>query len=206
MKAFLFITALLSATFCYAQHKPMTYPHGVVVVRPNPNALPPIIYQSHDGVARLKDGSAVYGGFIYNGRSAFINHATGSGPRRKVYFGLMDRLTVAGADTLVTSRRDSTVFLRMNVLFGRLLTVPGPIAICDDVYAINEAPGKRGEAFYVQDSADPSTIRRITSLQKLNRWFYEICQQHGWKTDDVFLNYTDLIQKANQFNRTAAGS
>lgn len=163
MKPVLLVFGLLLTLSALAQrpaNPPM--PRPVFVPRPAAGYVPPIQYQFHNGVASLTDGSSLTGRFQYNGYAAFFYHESPVSARRKLYFGLIQRLTLTGADTAAVGRTDSTVFVRMNRSLYRQLT-PDAAPLYDRVYTINESPGKIGAVVFAPDAS--ARLRRLESLK-----------------------------------------
>ncbi|RIV24882.1 hypothetical protein DYU11_06070 [Fibrisoma montanum] len=159
---------------------------------------PVIDYTYHDGVIRLRDGTTLKGRFQFNGRKTFIYRAGAQAPQQKFGFSSIRRLALVGADTLVTARTDSTIFVRMGTRLYRELA-SGPTMVMDQVYTVDEDRGKIGSRIYVLD--DAGKFHRFSSLQKLNRWFYAYQEQVGQKAADVFLNKTEIARAVAQLNR-----
>ena len=107
------------------------------------------------------------------------------------------RLVLAGADTLVTDRRDSTVFLRMSHRLFRQLA-GGSVMILDQKFAVDEERGKMSRKLYVLD--DNGEVYKFTSLQKLNRWFYAFRERSGKKLPDVYLNESEIVKAVARSN------
>ncbi|CCH55203.1 hypothetical protein BN8_04444 [Fibrisoma limi BUZ 3] len=187
---------LLVSVQVKAQHK---NPHPQTIYIPQTVYQGPVIdYKYHDGVMRLRDGTELKGRFKYNGRKTFIYRAGAQTARQKFGFSSIRRLALAGSDTLVTARTDSTVFVRMGTRLYRELA-SGPTMVMDQTYTVDEDRGKIGSKIYVLD--DAGKFHRFNSLEKLNRWFYTYREQVGQKATDVFLNKTEIAKAIAQLNR-----
>ncbi|MVM30195.1 hypothetical protein GO755_09130 [Spirosoma sp. HMF4905] len=161
------------------------------------NQSPSIDYKYHDGTALLIDGTILQGRFQFNGRSSFIYRASSQAPKMRIGFSMIRRLGLAGADTLVTDRTDSTVFVRQgHHLFRQLAN--GSIVVLDQKFAVDEERGIIGRKLYVLD--DNSELYKFTSLQKLNRWFYAYKERSGKKLPDVYLNKNEIVKAVAQLN------
>lgn len=178
-----------------AQHKA---PQRTTVFIPQPpNQEPRIDYQYHDGIAFLRDGRYLKGRFQYNNGSAFIYRAGSQAPRQRIGLSTIRRLSLVNADTLVTDRSDSTIFVRLgNRLYRQL--AGGKIMVLDRTYVVNEVRGKIGRKMYVLD--DAGDLHQFTSLQKLNRWFYEYGEQSGKQLPDVYRNQNEIVKAVARFN------
>lgn len=197
MKRLLLIsaTSFFITTVSWAQQKHHThYPSTVYV----PTTTEPTIdYKYHDGVAFLTNGSYVKGRFQYNGRKTFTYRASSQAPQQRIGFSMIRRLALAGSDTLVTDRTDSTVFARFgNQLFRQL--ADGSTMVLDRVFAVDEERGKIGRKLYVLDEA--SNLHKFTSLQKLNKWFYTFRERSGKQLPDVYLNQSEIVKAVARLN------
>ena len=189
-----FLTALVS--YGQAGHTtPM--PHGVIIAHPRSSFILPVTYQLHDGIARLTDGSLLRGRFLYNRSGSFNFYQDGHSARKQIEFGHFERLTLAGTDTSVIAHSDSTVFLYVNNHLLRRLTI-GKVGLYDKTFAVNEDKGKIGDVLFTW--SDNGKIRRLYTLEDVNKWFYEICQQNHWPNPDVFLSKTEIIRRLAQLD------
>ncbi|MBN8823738.1 MULTISPECIES: hypothetical protein [unclassified Spirosoma] len=188
------ITCLLLVSMCtvYGQTaRPGSYPHAVIIPRTSTYVIP-IVYQLHDGVGRLGDGSLLQGRFLYDKGTMFTFYQNGHTKGVKIPFFQFETLTLAGADTSVLPRSDSTMFSRIKNRLYRRLTI-GKIALYDDVYAINENKGKIGDYLFVW--GDNGKLKRLRNLEAINQWFYDTCQQNHWTNPDIFLSKTEIIKR-----------
>ncbi|WP_020595500.1 hypothetical protein [Spirosoma panaciterrae] len=185
---------LLSCLIGYGQtSRPTVYRYSPPVIVTHPSAyVIPIVYQLHDGVGRLGDGSLLQGRFLYNKGSLFTFYQNGHTKGVKIPFFQFEELTLAGADTSVLPRSDSTAFFRIKTRLYRRLTI-GKIALFDQVYAINEDKGKIGDYLFVWD--ENGKLKRLRNLEDVNQWFYNTCQQNHWPNPDIFLSKTEIIKR-----------
>lgn len=192
----LFIFALIGLSAgAYAQ-RTTTTPRTVYV--PQTVYQGPVIdYHYHDGTAILRNGVLLTGRFQYNGRSAFIYRAGSRAARQKIAFSRIRRLTLAGADTVVTDRADSTVFARLGTRFYRQLA-DGETMVLDRTFLVDEERGQVGSKLYVLD--DNGDLLSFSSLQKLNDWFYEFQKRSGQNVADVFLNKKEIVKAVAHLN------
>lgn len=110
---------------------------------------------------------------------------------------MIRRLALAGSDTLVMDRTDSTVFARFgNQLFRQLAN--GSTMVLDRVFTVDEDRGKTGRKLYVLDEA--SDLHKFTSLQKLNKWFYAFRERSGKQLPDVYLNQSEIVKAVARLN------
>lgn len=158
---------------------------------------PSIDYKYHDGIALLIDGTSLQGRFQFNGKSSFVYRASSQAPKMRIGFSMIRRLGLAGADTLVTDRTDSTIFVRQGHRLFRQLA-GGSIVVLDQKFAVDEERGIIGRKLYVLD--DNSELYKFTSLQKLNRWFYAYKERTGKKLPDVYLNKNEIVKAVAQLN------
>ena len=195
MKQTLFFFALLFiATYSWGQSGKFT-PSSTTYVFVN--RLPTIDYKYHDGTARLTDGTLLTGRFQYNGRSLFLYRTNGQAALQRIGLSMIDRLALVGADTAVTDRTDSTVFLRSGHRLYRQL-VGGATRILDRQFLVNEVPGNIGLKVYVED--DAGNVQKFSSLPKLNRWFYSFREQTGKKFSDAYLNKNEIVKAVAVLN------
>lgn len=195
MKRFTFsLLLLLGITgMAQAQHKA---PQTTTVFIPQ-SVEPQIDYQYHDGIAFLRDGSYLKGRFQYNSGSAFIYRPTGQAPRQRIGLSTIRRLSLADADTLVTDRKDSTIFVRLgNRLYRQL--AGGMTMVLDRRYLVTEMRGKIGRKMYVLD--DAGDLHPFTSLQKLNKWLYTYSEQSGKQLPDVYRNQNEIVKAVVRIN------
>ncbi|WP_461113393.1 hypothetical protein [Spirosoma jeollabukense] len=68
----------------------------------------------------------------------------------------------------------------------------------DRVFAVDEDRGEIGQKLYVLDEA--SNLHKFTSLQKLNKWFYEFRERSGKQFPDVFLNQSEIVKAVAKLN------
>ncbi|GAB4037188.1 hypothetical protein [Spirosoma gilvum] len=185
---------LVSIYSSYGQaNRPASYPRSYPVIVAHPPAyIIPIVYQLHDGIGRLGDGSLLQGRFLYNRGSMFTFYQNGHTKGVKIPFFQFEELTLAGADTSVLPRSDSTTFARVKTRLYRRLTI-GKIALYDQIYAINEDKGKIGDYLFVWD--ENGKLKRLRNLEAVNQWFYNTCQQNHWPNPDVFLSKTEIIKR-----------
>ncbi|MFD2936253.1 hypothetical protein [Spirosoma flavum] len=189
---------LLLPYFTYGQAgRSMPVPRGVIIAHPSPSFILPIVYQLHDGTALLSNGDLLRGRFLYNRSQAFFFYQDGHSPGQRIYFRRLERLVLAAADTSVTPRLDSTVFLKVQNQFCRRLTI-GKIGLYDQVYAVNENKGKVDEVLFTW--GDDGKLKRLSTLEKANQWFYEICIQNHWPNPDVFLSKAEIIKRLAQLD------
>ncbi|GAB4045045.1 hypothetical protein [Spirosoma litoris] len=186
------------ATFGQAgRTTPMYRSYPVIIPsRPTPY-VPPVIYQLHDGIARLTDGSQLQGRFLYNKNSSFTFYQDGHSPGKNIPAYKFEYLKLVGADTAATPRNDSTVFLRVRNQLCRRLTV-GKVGLYDKTYSINEDKGKIGDVLFTWDN--DGKIKRLQNLEQANQWFYQICQENNWPNSDVFLSKTEIIKRLAQLD------
>ncbi|SFC37516.1 hypothetical protein [Spirosoma endophyticum] len=197
MKRLSIITATLFCitTVSWAQQKHHThYPSTVYV----PTTTEPTIdYKYHDGTAFLTNGSYLKGRFQYNGRKTFIYRASSQATRQRIGFSMIRRMALAGSDTLVMDRTDSTVFERFgNKLYRQLAN--GSTMVLDRVFAVDEDRGQIGQKLYVLDEA--SNMYKFTSLQKLNKWFHTFRERSGKQLPDVYLNQSEIVKAVAKLN------
>ena len=159
---------------------------------------PIIDYKYHDGVAKLRDGTILSGRFQANGRSAFIYRADNRANRRRISASMIRRLALAGADTLVTDRKDSTIFTRFASRLYRQLA-DGVTMVMDRELIVDEDRGKIGTSLYVLDENDD--LHKFRSLKQLNDWFYIYQEQSGKKVFDAFLNRNEIVKAVAQLNK-----
>jgi hypothetical protein len=177
----------------------MYHSHPVIISQPGASYLVPISYQLHDGTALLLDGSLLRGRFMYNKGSGFTFYRDGHSSGQRIYLYQFDRLALAGTDTSVIARSDSTVFLKVGNRLLRRLTI-GKVGLYDKVYVVNEDKGKTGDLLFTW--SDDGKIRRLKTLEQANQWFYEICQQNHWPNSDVFLSKAEIIKRLAQLDPT----
>ena len=179
--------------------RPMTPPriHPVIIPRSYPYSPPPIIYQLHDGIARLTDGSLLRGRFMYNGGPGFTFYQDGHSAGLRIYSYQFEHLALAGADTSVVPRSDSTAFFKVGNHVLRRLTI-GKVGLYDKVYAVNEDKGKIGDVLFTWD--DKGKLKRLKNLEQANQWFYAICVQNHWANPDVFLSKSEIIKRLAQLD------
>ncbi|MBD2702747.1 hypothetical protein IC229_19020 [Spirosoma sp. BT702] len=189
------LVLLCATTFTWAQGS--KHPAPTTVYIPT-NTPPPINYKYHDGVALLRDGTLLKGRFQSNGRSNFTYRATSQATRQKIGASMIRRLALAGADTLVTNRRDSTIFFRFGNRLYRQLT-DGATMILDRMFVVDEDRGKIGYQLYVLDENDD--LHKFTSLNKLNKWFYDFQEKSGRKLSDAYLNQNEIVKAVAQLNQ-----
>lgn len=183
------------ASMAQAQNKTArSYPTTIFVPT---NSEPPIEYKYHDGIAFLTNGSYLRGRFQYNGRSTFLYRASSQAPKQRIGRSMIRRLSLAGADTLVTDRTDSTIFTRLGTRLYRQLAGGGTMVL-DQRYAVDEERGKMGPKLYVLDEA--SQLHKFTSLQKLNRWFYTFRERSDKQLPDVYLNENEIVKAVAKLN------
>ena len=179
-----------------AQHKT---PQTQTVYVPQTTYQGPVInYKYHDGVAKLRDGTTLRGRLQANGRSAFMYRATNQATRRKIGASMIRRLALNGADTLVTDRTDSTIFIRVvNRLYRQL--ADGATMLLDRKLTVDEDRGKVGTKLYVLDEND--RLHSFGSLRKLNDWFYNFQEQSSKKVSDAYLNEGEIVKAVAQLNK-----
>ncbi|GAB3884043.1 hypothetical protein GCM10028825_09290 [Spirosoma agri] len=110
---------------------------------------------------------------------------------------MIRQLTLAGADTLVNSRTDSTLFVRLGNRLYRQLT-GGLTMVLDRRLVVDEERGKLGGKIYVLDEA--GDLHTFHSLQKLNKWFYAFREQSGKKLPDSYLNESEIVKAVARIN------
>lgn len=186
---------LCSVTPLLAQQ---TKPTPATIYIPQTIYQGPIIdYKYHDGVALLRDGAVLKGRFQSNGRSAFIYRASSQTASQKISASMIRRLSLAGADTLVSDRRDSTIFIRLgNRLYRQL--AGGATMVMDRKFVVDEDRGKLGAKLFVLDTNED--LHKFTSLKKLNNWFYAFQEQSGKKISDAYLNESEIVKAIAQIN------
>lgn len=198
MKRALLLSALLGATtLSYAQQtkSPTRTVRETQVITVNQG--PSIQYQYHDGVALLTDGTVLKGRFESNGQSTFTYRASSQARRQRIGASFIRRLALAGADTLVTDRRDSTIFIRLGHRLYRQLA-GGATLVLDRWLIVDEARGKVAAKLFVLD--DNGDFRRFTSLQKLNRWFDAHRERSRKPLPDVYRNEHEIIKAVAHLN------
>lgn len=158
---------------------------------------PSIDYKYHDGTARLIDGTVLTGRFQFNGGSIFKYRANSQATVQRIGFSMIDRMALVGADTTVTDRIDSTIFLRSGHQLYRQLAA-GSTRILDRRFLVDEVPGQIGLRVYVED--DTGNVRKFKSLPKLNRWFYSFREQSGKKLPDAYLNKNEIVKAVAKLN------
>ncbi|MVM30194.1 hypothetical protein GO755_09125 [Spirosoma sp. HMF4905] len=194
------LTLSTYATFGQAgRTTPMYRGYPVIIPRPATPYVMPIIYQLHDGDARLTDGSQLRGRFMYNKNSSFTFYQDGHSPGKTIPAYKFEYLKLAGADTTATPRTDSTVFLRVKNQLCRRLTV-GKVGLYDQTYSVNEDKGKIGNTLLTW--SDDGKIKRLRTLEEANQWFYAVCQQNNWPNSDIFLSKTEIIKRLAQLDPT----
>ena len=200
MKSLVCITVFLLCVYtAYGQAtRSMTMPYGHAVPR-SYSYIIPIVYQLHDGTARLTDTSLLQGRFMYNGGPGFTFYQDGHSAGRRIYSYQFENLTLATADTSVTPRIDSTVFIRVYNHLLRRLTI-GKVGLYDKTYAINENKGKIGDVLFTW--SDDGKLKRLRTLEQVNKWFYAVCTQNQWPNPDVFLSKTEIIKRLAQLDPT----
>ncbi|MBD2755694.1 hypothetical protein [Spirosoma validum] len=161
------------------------------------DTAPSIDYKYRDGTALLTDGRLLKGRFQYNGRKIFVYRASSQAAKQRIALSMIKRLVLAGSDTLVTYRSDSTVFVRLGNRLLRQLTDGSPMVL-DRKFAVDEDRGKTGRRMFVLD--EDGTVRKFTSLQKFNRWFYAYRERSGKQTSDTYLNQSEIVKAVARLN------
>jgi hypothetical protein len=195
MKQIIAILALIVCGASMAQAQTKT-PQPTTVFIPV-NTEPSIAYKYHDGTAFLTNGSYLKGRFQYNGGSTFLYRSSSQAPKQRIGLSMIRRLALAGSDTLVTDRTDSTVFVKLGTRLYRQLAGGGTM-ILDRRYAVDEERGKLGPKMFVLD--ENSELHKFKSLQKLNRWFYAFNERSGKKRPDVYLNENEIVKAVAKLN------
>ena len=192
----LLVIVLSATTSLWAQHKT---PQTETVYVPQTTHQGPIInYKYHDGVALLRNGVILKGRFQSNGRSAFTYRASSQASRQRIGSSMIRRLALAGADTLVTTRKDSTVFFRFGNRLYRQLT-DGTTMVLDRKLIVDEDRGKVDTKLYVLDENDD--LHKFSSLKRLNNWFYTFQEQSGKRVSDAYLNENEIVKAVAQLNK-----
>lgn len=195
MKQTLIVFALLSiATHSWGQHGKFTPSNTTYVFV---NQAPTIDYKYHDGTALLTDGTLLTGRFQFNGRSTFIYRANSQATQQRLGLSIINRLSLAGADTSITDRTDSTIFLRSGHRLYRQLA-SGSTRVLDRHFLVDEVPGEIGRKVYVED--DAGNVKKFTSLPKLNRWFYGYREQTGSQIPNSYLNKNEIVKAVARLN------
>ncbi len=161
------------------------------------DSSPDIEYKYHDGTAVLIDGTTLTGRFQYNGRKVFTYRSTSQASRQRIALSMIKRLALVGSDTVVTNRTDSTVFTRLGHRLYRQLT-DGLTVVLDRRFLVDEQRGKIGYKLYVLDS--DGALRKFTSLQKLNKWFYAYQERSGKRLPDIYRNESEIVKAVAQLN------
>ncbi|WP_420150322.1 hypothetical protein [Spirosoma sp.] len=195
MKRISILTSILvcAATFAYSQRVNPT--NQTVIILPVDQST--IAYKYHDGTALLADGSLLKGRFQFNGRKLFTYRASSQATRQKIGLSMIKRLVLAGSDTLVSDRTDSTVFTRLGNRLYRQLT-EGTTMILDQCILVDEDRGRIGRKVYVL--TDDGEMRKFTSLQKFNKWFYTFREQSGKPAPDAYLNQNEIVKAVARLN------
>lgn len=189
---------LCSATFAWAQRtKPAFKPESTAIVFVNSSSAPAVEYKYHDGTALLADGSFLKGRFQYNGRKVFTYRANGHAERQRLGLSMVKRMVLAGADTSVTNRADSTVFIQLGHRLYRQLA-GGSVLVLDRRFAVDEEKGKMGRKLYILD--DNGEVYGFRSLPKLNKWFYTFRERSGKQLPDVYLNESEIVKAVARLN------
>lgn len=196
----LIVLGILSSTYGQANRGAPPMPGGRAVIIPHASIyIPPIVYQLHDGVAQLTDGTLLRGRFLYNKSHVFIYYANGHDDGQHIPFYKFERLTLAGADTSVLPRSDSTVFVRIRNQLYRRLTI-GKVGLYDKTYAVNEDKGNVGNDLFTW--SEDGKLKRLYKLEQINQWFYATCQQNNWTPPDVFRSKVEIIKQLAKFDPT----
>lgn len=161
------------------------------------DSSPGIAYKYHDGTALLIDGTTLTGRFQYNGRKLFAYRPNSQASRQRIAFSMIKRLSLVGSDTLIANRTDSTVFTRLGHRLYRQLT-DGTTTILDRSFLVDEQRGQIGRKLYVLDQE--GSLRKFTSLPKLNRWFYAYQERAGKRLPDVYRNENEIVKAVAQLN------
>ncbi|GAB3715370.1 hypothetical protein GCM10027592_55900 [Spirosoma flavus] len=189
------LALICATTFTWAQT--VKHPAPTTVFIPT-TTVPLIDYKYHDGVALLRDGTLLKGRFQSNGRSTFTYRANSQATRQKIGASMIKRLALAGADTLVSDRKDSTVFFRFGNRIYRQLT-SGTTMVMDRRFVVDEERGKIDRQLYVLDENDD--LHKFKSLNKLNKWFYDFQEKSGRKVSDAYLNENEIVKAVAQLNQ-----
>ena len=199
MKAKALVTLLLLSGVSLSLRAQQKTPRTQTIYLPQTIYQGPVIdFKYHDGVAKLRNGMILRGRFQANGRSAFIYRANNQATRQKIGASMIRRLALAGADTLVTDRKDSTVFTRFgNRLYRQL--ADGATMVMDRELIVDEDRGKIGTSLYVLDENDD--LNKFRSLKQLNDWFYTYQEQSGKKVSDAYLNRNEVVKAVAQLNK-----
>ncbi len=192
------ILLIMSSVSLRLQAQQKTPPPQTIYVPQTIYQGPLITYKYHDGVALLQNGATLKGRFQRSGRSSFTYRASSQAPRQKIGASMIRRLALAGADTLVTDRADSTIFIRFGNRLYRQLT-GGATTVMDRHLMVDEDRGKVGGYLYVLDENDD--LHKFTSLKRLNNWFYNFQEQSGKRVSDAFLNENEIVKAVAQLNK-----
>lgn len=111
---------------------------------------------------------------------------------------MIRRLALAGADTLVSTRKDSTIFVRFSSRLYRQLT-DGVTMVMDRNLTVDEDRGKIGHQLFIVDENDE--LHKFNSLKRLNDWFYAYQKQSGKKVSDAYLNKNEIVKAVAQLNK-----
>ena len=124
--------------------------------------------------------------------------ASSQATRQRISSLMIRRLVLAGTDTLVTTRKDSTVFFRFGNRLYRQLT-DGTTMVLDRKLTVDENLGKVDATLYVLDENDD--LHKFRSLKQLNDWFYTYQEQSGKKVSDAYLNRNEVVKAVTQLNK-----
>lgn len=193
-QTFFFFVFLFITTYSWGQSGKFTPSNTTYVFV---NQSPTIDYKYHDGTALLTDGTVLTGRFQFNGKSTFKYRANSQATQQRIGLSIINRLVLAGADTSVTDRADSTIFLRSGHRLYRQLA-SGSTRMLDRQFLVDEVPGRIGLKVFVED--DAGNVQKFTSLPKLNRWFYSYREQTGKKIPDAYLNKNEIVKALAKLN------
>ncbi len=185
----------VSLNLCAQQKTPQTQ---TVYVPQTIYQGPVIDYKYHDGVALLRNGTTLKGRFQANGKSTFTYRASSQATRRRLGASMIRRLALAGADTLVSTRKDSTIFVRFGNRLYRQLT-DGATMVMDRKLTVDEDRGKIGAQLFIVDENDE--FHKFKSLKRLNDWFYAYQDRSGRKVSDAYLNENEIVKAVAQLNK-----
>lgn len=188
------VLLICTVTLAWSQRITPTTQNTTLIILDN---SPDIEYKYHDGRVVLIDGTTLTGRFQYNGRKVFTYRATSQASRQRIALSMIKRLALVGSDTVVTNRTDSTVFTQLGHRLYRQLT-DGLTVVLDRRFLVDEQRGKIGYKLYVLDS--DGALRKFTSLQKLNKWFYAYQERSGKRLPDIYRNESEIVKAVAQLN------
>ena len=172
---------------------------SIIIAASNSNNIA-INYKSHAGIAYLKSGKVLNGWFKYDywefPTYNFKYFSSDSTKQQKVYISDLKEIVLAGSDSALCFRKDSTEFYYLQSYKGLYRKITsGKIEVYDRLINTSEKSKLVGTEILVKYDG---TFKKITSIQELDKYIRSLIPEYD--KENPLSKQVDMVKLFDAIN------